>query len=252
MRALAFLAALVASPAFAASNPINGTAGNDIIFGTRFEGGYECIDAKGGNDQVYAGAGPDMILGGPGNDILDLGNDFGTFTDFPGTSRCNGRDFNSNLGNRAYGGPGADVIHFAVSRNSDGTNSPHYVSGDGLGDGADVGSPTRGNDILVAHDTGGDWVVYSHVSQLDWSTKAKDRIKLVGSRTDWDIDKYVVTATSGGRFRLDDVWINGTRGERIWITPEEFHGTLIILRPASSSDADIRRAIRAAIGDWFL
>ncbi len=95
-------------------------------------------------------------------------------------------------------------------------------------------------------------VIYSHVSQLDWSSKAKDRIKLVGSCTDWDIERYRVTAQAGGKFRLDDVWINGTRGERIWITPEEFHGTNIVLRPKSSADIEIRRAIRPAIQPWFL
>jgi hypothetical protein len=46
---------------------LNGTSGNDTIFGN---GGADIINGKGGNDLICAGSGADIVNGGAGNDVL--------------------------------------------------------------------------------------------------------------------------------------------------------------------------------------
>jgi Ca2+-binding RTX toxin-like protein len=55
---------------------INGSDGNDIIFGTRKA---DIINGGGSRDYISAGAGDDWINGGLGNDILNGGKGFDTF-----------------------------------------------------------------------------------------------------------------------------------------------------------------------------
>lgn len=49
------------------SEKINGTSGNDLIFGN---GGADTIDGKGGDDCIVGGSGADKLIGGNGNDVL--------------------------------------------------------------------------------------------------------------------------------------------------------------------------------------
>ncbi|HVE91182.1 MAG TPA: hypothetical protein VNE62_02625 [Actinomycetota bacterium] len=46
---------------------IVGTAGNDVICGSRFA---DAIDGRGGNDVIFAGGGADAVNGGSGNDLI--------------------------------------------------------------------------------------------------------------------------------------------------------------------------------------
>jgi Ca2+-binding RTX toxin-like protein len=55
---------------------INGSAGNDILFGTRKA---DIINGGGSRDYISAGGGDDWINGGLGNDILNGGKGFDTF-----------------------------------------------------------------------------------------------------------------------------------------------------------------------------
>lgn len=52
------------------SHTLNGTAGNDTLYGTSYGAGGDKINGLDGNDVIYAGAGNDTVTGGNGNDYI--------------------------------------------------------------------------------------------------------------------------------------------------------------------------------------
>ena len=60
-------------------NKINGTNGNDSLFGF---GGNDTLNGRNGNDKLFGGSGNDVLNGGAGNDILKggSGNDTSVYT----------------------------------------------------------------------------------------------------------------------------------------------------------------------------
>ena len=93
---------------------VNGTAGNDVIYGTEAE---ENLNGHGGNDRIYAGGGNDSVRGGDGDDHLygeagddvllgESGNDYLFGGD--GNDRLEGGAGNDFL----CGGNGADTYAF--------------------------------------------------------------------------------------------------------------------------------------------
>ncbi len=59
------------------SHTLNGTAGDDSLYGTSYGAGADKINGLDGNDYIYAGSGDDIVTGGNGNDYIygDDGND---------------------------------------------------------------------------------------------------------------------------------------------------------------------------------
>jgi Ca2+-binding RTX toxin-like protein len=84
----------LALPASVLAATINGTNGNDVLFGTA---AADTISGLGGNDLVLGARGDDTIQGGLGNDALSGG---------PGTDALYGEDGMDVL----VGGPGADLL----------------------------------------------------------------------------------------------------------------------------------------------
>lgn len=82
--------------------PINGTNGNDVIFGTDGDdiinalAGHDLVFGLGGNDVINGGDGKDKLFGGPGEDTLNGGPGFDILFGSPGADIFNG-------------GPGADL-----------------------------------------------------------------------------------------------------------------------------------------------
>ncbi len=64
------------SKIFAKDDVINGSFGNDILYGF---GGNDRINGKTGNDTLYGGGGRDVLTGGDGFDTLDGGNGKDTY-----------------------------------------------------------------------------------------------------------------------------------------------------------------------------
>ena len=89
---------------------ITGTAGADIIYGTKFD---DMIFGLAGNDSLYAGAGNDTLVGADGADVLDGG---------VGDDTLEGEAGNDVLG----GGDGFDMLR-------GGTGNDTYVIDDAIG-----------------------------------------------------------------------------------------------------------------------
>lgn len=102
----------LALPASALAATINGTNGNDVLFGTS---GDDTINGLGGNDLVFGARGVDTIHGGPGNDALSGG---------PGVDSLSGEDGTDVL----VGGLGADHLDGGLG------NDYIFASGDATSD----------------------------------------------------------------------------------------------------------------------
>jgi Hemolysin-type calcium-binding repeat (2 copies). len=102
----------LALPASVLAATIDGTNGNDVLFGTS---GADTINGLGGNDLVYGARGDDTIGGGLGNDALFGG---------PGADSLSGEDGTDVL----VGGLGVDLL--------DGGSGNDYIfaSGDATSD----------------------------------------------------------------------------------------------------------------------
>jgi VCBS repeat-containing protein len=126
-----------------AANLINGTSGNDFIFGFA---GDDLINGGAGNDWIFAGAGNDQLFGGDGNDWLfaGTGNDVGSGGD--------GNDF-------VFGEAGNDVLN--GGRGSDtvdgGTGSDTLIFTDSERGGLDRYIGGAGQDSLVLEFTAARW-----------------------------------------------------------------------------------------------
>ncbi len=123
-----------------ASQTINGTSGNDLIFA---RGGSDKIDGKSGNDCIVGGDGSDSIKGGSGNDVI-LGGD--------GSDKIEGGSGVDSL----YGEEGSDSLSGGAENDmlsgGDGTDSLDGGSGnDSLhgGNGTDSLKGGAGNDSLT-------------------------------------------------------------------------------------------------------
>jgi Ca2+-binding RTX toxin-like protein len=97
------------------SHTVNGTAGDDFLYGTSFNAGPDRLNGLDGNDSIQAGDGDDIVTGGNGNDYLngDGGND--TLSGNAGDDYVYGGAGNDTLvyesGADVFeGGQGTDVI----------------------------------------------------------------------------------------------------------------------------------------------
>ena len=135
-------AATTTTPAGAASGqPIVGTDGNDVLFGTN---GDNVVTAGNGNDLVFGGTGQIDVAGGDGNDIL-FGGD-GSDRLFGGSG--NDQVFGENGDDRLWGDAGNDMLE-------GGAGDDTLFGGDGNdvldgGQGADKVYGGAGNDTFVA------------------------------------------------------------------------------------------------------
>jgi len=139
---------VIKDPAAVATDPINGTEGDDVICGTPGDdiinglGGNDTIWGGGGNDTITGGAGTDTIYGEDGNDHLDGGD--GDDTEYAG----DGDDY-------LTGGPGADLL-FA-------------------GDGSDALRGDSGNDTLNGED-GNDQIEGGTGNDTEYGGPGADRL----------------------------------------------------------------------------
>ena len=104
---------------------IVGTAGDDVLHGTR---GSDVIWLGDGDDTVQAGAGADLVCGGEGNDFIHLGR---------GRDRARGGTGSDGI----FGGAGADAL--LGEKGADGLTG---------GRGRDVLRGQRGHDVLAGGD----------------------------------------------------------------------------------------------------
>lgn len=81
-------------------NKIDGTDGNDLIFGTK---GTEKIDGNGGDDIIFSGGGEDKIKGGSGDDVI-----IGT-KETKKAKGGSGEDVIMGVGGKVRGGSSHDV-----------------------------------------------------------------------------------------------------------------------------------------------
>jgi Ca2+-binding RTX toxin-like protein len=131
-------------------NPLNGTAGDDII------------NALNGNDSIYGLAGNDTIDGGGGTDTVYYSGDADEFTidasggtitvidDQPGTNGDEGTDILTNVEILNFNGTNYDISSFVTSGTSGedviiGTSGDDNIFGDSE---EDVIFGGRGNDIF--------------------------------------------------------------------------------------------------------
>ena len=100
---------------------LNGSAGNDALFGTeipetlRGGGGDDHLHGNGGNDRLYGDGGNDLVIGGAGNDLLEGGAGNDTLLGEEGDDRLYGGAGDDFLGdgrgnNALYGGEGNDTL----------------------------------------------------------------------------------------------------------------------------------------------
>ncbi len=87
----------------AASETLNGTAGNDAIYGFA---GDDFLNGKAGNDRLFGGLGDDVLSGDEGNDILDGGTGDDLLLGGNGNDQLFGRSGNDVLD----GGIGNDQL----------------------------------------------------------------------------------------------------------------------------------------------
>ena len=133
----------VGTPGNDAGGQMEGSAGNDIIYGV---GGNDTINGFGGSDYLYGGAGVDTIDGGLGNDALYGGTDGDTLRGGEGSDTLYGEDGADTL----YGGEGSDSLYAGtdaagVVNRLFGEAGNDYLSG---GNGDDVLEGGTGDDQL--------------------------------------------------------------------------------------------------------
>ncbi|MCL5970812.1 MAG: hypothetical protein M1450_04925 [Patescibacteria group bacterium] len=126
------------------SDKINGTSGNDLIFGL---GGSDKIDGKGGNDCIVGGDGSDKLIGGDGNDVILGGNGSDAIEGGKGNDELYGEAGSDSLkggdGNdKLYGGDGSDSLQ--------GDNGNDILDG---GNGSDSAKGGPGTDTCTAEST---------------------------------------------------------------------------------------------------
>lgn len=110
---------------------IPGSPTNDVLTGTPFD---DVIKAFAGDDEIDAGQGNDRVLAGDGNDYVTAGDGNDTIFGGSGADTIYG-DTGSNI---LYGGEDADVL----------------VVGDSVYGSENFAFGGRGNDLLLAYDTG--------------------------------------------------------------------------------------------------
>jgi Ca2+-binding RTX toxin-like protein len=96
----------------AASETLNGTAGNDAIYGFA---GDDVLNGKAGNDRLFGGQGDDVLSGDDGNDVLDGGTGDDLLLGGSGNDQLFGRAGNDvldgGIGNdQLFGEAGDDVL----------------------------------------------------------------------------------------------------------------------------------------------
>ncbi|PSR17367.1 hypothetical protein C8255_12960 [filamentous cyanobacterium CCP3] len=139
-------------------NVINGTPGNDVLYGTHKDdkinalagddivyglGGNDQINGGKGNDTIYSGDGNDTIYGGEGDDLIYAGNG----NNYVDGGKGNDTIYGGNGNDTIKGGEGDDTIY-----GSDGDND---LSG---GKGNDTIYGGHGNDTIKGGE--GDDLIY--------------------------------------------------------------------------------------------
>jgi Ca2+-binding RTX toxin-like protein len=146
---------------------INGTPGNDTLFGTAFDDtiaggdGHDYLRAGSGNDDLSGGSGDDYLDGGTGDDRIDggAGWDRIAFRDF-GTLGGITVDLRIQDGTAQNTGQGFDILtgieHASGTINSDtiiGNSGDNWLWGGSAGTGGPTGDDTisglEGNDLIM-------------------------------------------------------------------------------------------------------
>ena len=131
----------------ALAHPINGTSGNDNLYGglgndaIRGLAGNDYIDGKRGNDYLYGGTGRDIIYGGDNDDTLYGGTGQDRLVGGRNDDTLYGGDGNDYL----YGGSGSDSLY--------GDDNDDTLSG-GTGNDTYIYAKGDGHDTIDNYDTG--------------------------------------------------------------------------------------------------
>ncbi|WP_439599132.1 calcium-binding protein [Falsiroseomonas sp.] len=108
----------------AGNDSVNGTAGNDILFGG---GGHDSISSgagedqvngEAGNDTIHAGAGSDYAYGGAGHDLINGGASADQLYGEDGDDFLDGGE-GDRAADLAFGGQGADTFVWAPGDGND-------------------------------------------------------------------------------------------------------------------------------------
>lgn len=100
---------------------LNGTSGNDLLYGVFYGGGEnDTIYAGAGHDRIFTEDGNDTIYGEDGNDYIEAGDDDDTVYGGDGNDTIYGEGGNDSL----YGGAGDDIVNGAS-----GNDTYYFTSG---------------------------------------------------------------------------------------------------------------------------